>query len=117
VPDEAAQGERIGHAPRDPALRVQTLEVTNEQQPEVHPGRHARPAVPSAVEAPAEVFQAPVEAVLREQFVQPLVERVTRRLDDLRGGDPKIRLPLSLFASSHCHARILRTGWTTRYAE
>ena len=39
---EAAEGQRIGAAPRDPAFRIDPLEVADQQQPEVRTGREAR---------------------------------------------------------------------------
>ena len=38
-----------------------------------------------------------------EQFAQPPVERMPAAGGQLRGGNPKILLPLASFASPHCH--------------
>ena len=41
---KVTQGERVGGALRDPALRVDALEVANQQQPEVRARRQTRAA-------------------------------------------------------------------------
>jgi len=43
--EKLAQGKRVRDAPRDRALRVQALEVADQQQPKVAPGRQAGPAL------------------------------------------------------------------------
>src|SRR5580765_2436367 len=71
--EKFAQGERIGRSPRDGALGVQALEIPDQQQPEVPPGRQTRSTV-AGVEALAQPFHVSVEVVLIEELIQPLVE-------------------------------------------
>ena len=40
---KVAQGERVAGAPRDPTLRLETLAVANQEQPEVDAWWQARP--------------------------------------------------------------------------
>jgi hypothetical protein len=45
-PQKAAQRQRVGRAPRDAALRINPLEVADQQQPEDVPGRRlGRPSL------------------------------------------------------------------------
>jgi hypothetical protein len=57
------------------ALRVQALEVPDQQQPEVTPGRQPWPAV-VRVESLAQSFDVPVEVVLVENLIQSRVKRM-----------------------------------------
>src|SRR5687767_6953116 len=41
---KVAQGEGVRSAPRDAALRIDPFEIANQQQPEVHAWRQARPS-------------------------------------------------------------------------
>lgn len=107
VPQEAAQRERVGAAPGDPALAVDPFEETDEQHAHVHARRNARASFALGVEARATLFHEPIEARLREDLVQPLVERVARRTRQLRRRDPQVRL---LLRRSTLHRHRLRSS-------
>ena len=47
---EEPKAQRIGHPPRNPTLRRQTLEIPDEQHPEIPPRTQARPPHPRRVE-------------------------------------------------------------------
>src|ERR1019366_9899416 len=83
------------------AFRVETLEVADQQQPEVPTGREARPSHHRRVEPRALAFDEPIEVVGVQQRIQPRVEGMPRRLWQLRSRDPQRRL-LTL-SGSHRH--------------
>ena len=64
--EKLAQRKRIGRPPPDRALRVEALEIADQQQPEVATGRQPWPAV-FRVEPLAEAFDILVEIL----FVAP----------------------------------------------
>ena len=76
---EAAQRERIGRAPRNPSLRIDALEIPDEQQPEVGPWHHTRASHRRGIERRTLRFDEVVEAVRVEEVIQTLVKRVTAR--------------------------------------
>jgi hypothetical protein len=51
------------------ALRVQALEIADQQKPEIAPGRQPRPTV-VRVESLAEPFDVPVEVMLVENLIR-----------------------------------------------
>jgi hypothetical protein len=61
---KVTQGQRICGAPGDSALRVNALEVANQQQAEIDPWRQARPAHRLSIKAGALGFDEVIEAVL-----------------------------------------------------
>ena len=74
--EKIAHGQRIGRAPRDPALRVDALEVADQQQPEVQPGRQARPAHRRGVERRA------CASAKSSNLCVSATDSVARRTDD-----------------------------------
>ena len=89
----------IGATPGDAALAVQTLEVTDQQHPEVNPRRNPRPAKPLGVVRPEQIFDELVEPRLGQQPVELLVKRMPRPTRQISRRNPKLRLPLSLPSS------------------
>ena len=106
--EEVAQCERVRRPPRDAALRIDALEVANQQQPEIDARRQARPAHRDGVERGALGFGEVVEPMLAQQLIQSHVERVTHRRRKIRRGDPHGWLS-GAFPFAHCHAhRVVR---------
>jgi hypothetical protein len=62
------------------------------------------------VEAPAQVLDPGVEAMLAKHLLEMIVEGVAWRMDDRTARDPQIRLPLLLVACSHGHGGIPLSG-------
>ena len=58
---EGPQTQRVRHPPRNPAFGRQSLEVADEQHPEIPPGTQTRPAHPRRVEHCAEPLNEGVE--------------------------------------------------------
>src|SRR5579862_1329235 len=106
-PQEPPQRQRVTRPPSDPPLRIDPLEIPDQQQPEVHPGRQARPPPPRRIKPPAPPFHKLVEAALLEQLVQALIKRMTRSLRQRSLRHPHLFLPFLIFPSSHRHAPIL----------
>ena len=73
--------------PRDAPLRVQPLEVPDEQQSEVASGSRTRPAH-HRVERRAQAFDERVEPCRLQNPVQPLVERMPRALRQIPPSRP-----------------------------
>src|SRR6202162_1488194 len=103
VAQKTTQRKRIRNPPCNAALRIQSFEVTDQQGPEIHTGSHARPPVLALlVELPADQFYLPVEFMLFQNLVQPLIKCVARRCHDVLAGDPELAL-LLLFPLAHRH--------------
>ena len=104
-PQKPAQGQRIGGPPRNPPLRIDALEIADQQQPEVHAGRQTRAPQRRRVERRALRFDELVKPVLVENPIQPLIERMPAGGGQLVRGDPQAGCPCSVLASTHGHAR------------
>ena len=101
-PQKAPNRQRIRRAPRDAALRIDALEVPDQQQTEVTPRRQTRAAQHRRVKGSTPVFDERIEAVGIQQGVQSRVKRMARRDRQIRCGDPQRRL-LGV-AGAHGHA-------------
>ena len=98
------QAQRIGHPPRNPALRRQALEVADQQHPEIPPGTQTRSPHPRRVELRAKPLDEGVEASLFKDLVQTLVEGMPSVRRQIRRRHPQ-RRPLSRRRSlAHRHA-------------
>src|SRR4051812_4199287 len=106
VPDELSQGQRIGHAPRNPALGIDAFKVTDQQHSEVHARSNAGPTIWALVVPAAEMFTMLVEPARLEQSAQPVIERIRRCSNNLSPRDPQRLLALPLPACSHGHASL-----------
>jgi len=60
---------QVRRAPCNAALRIDPLEVANQQQPEVHAWRQARPSHDFSIEWSALTFDKIVEVVLGQQLI------------------------------------------------
>ena len=72
---ESPQAQRIRDPPRNPPLRRQTLEVADEQQPEIPPRTQTRPAQPRRIEHRAQPLHKGIEPGLLQDLVQPFEKR------------------------------------------
>ncbi len=86
-----------------PALRVDALEVADQQQPEVRARRQTRAAHRGRVERRALRFDERVEAVRVEHLIQSLIERMPTGDRQVVRGDPHVRCPCPILASTHRH--------------
>ena len=102
---ELANRERICGAPRDASLRIDALEVADQQQSEIHAGREAGASHGAGVKRPARSFDERVELTLVEHRVHASIERVRRRRRQLGGRDPETVLTSSLASGAHRHRR------------
>ena len=98
---ELADRQRVGGAPGDPTLRVETFEVSDQQQPEVPAGGKTGSSHHGGVERPAVLFNKPVEARGVENLVQSHIERMARGQRQLGRGNPHRRLFALAFAHRH----------------
>ena len=73
---ELPQAQRIGGSPRHRPLRVQALDIAQQQHPDVPARRQTRPADPVGVERRALLLDEGIEAGVVEHTIQSLVERV-----------------------------------------
>jgi hypothetical protein len=108
---KTADRQRIHGPPRDPAFRVDALEVAEQQQPEVATGRQARSSHRRRIETLTELLDEPIKAVGIQQRIQPRVERMARRLRQVRGDDPQRRL----LAVSNAHGHMRHCSTTARF--
>ena len=102
---ELANRERICGAPRDASLRIDPLEVADQQQSEIHTGREAGASHGVGVKRPARSFDERVELTHVEHRIHASIERVRRRRRQLGGRDPEIVLTSSLASGAHRHRR------------
>jgi hypothetical protein len=100
-----ANRERVPGAPGDAALRIDALEVADQQQPKVHAGRQARAPHGLGVKRAARPFNELVELLLVEQGVQASIKWMRGRRRQIGGGDPEIMLTPSLASGAHRHRR------------
>ena len=101
-PQKSAYRQRVARAPGDPAFRVDPFKVADQQQPEVPTRRQARPSHHRRVEPRALAFDKPIEVVGVQQRIQPRVERMPRRLWQLRASPPTTTLAHSVGFPSPC---------------
>src|ERR1022692_4380816 len=89
------QPERIRRSPSDPALRIDSFKIPNQQQPEID-SRHQRwPPVVCGVKLRALLLRERIELSIFQQFIHTLVERMAWPLRQFMVADPQPLLPLS----------------------
>src|ERR1039457_2334848 len=97
------QPERIRRSPRDPALRIDSFKIPNQQQPEID-SRHQRwPPVVCGVKLRALLLGERIELSIFQQFIHSLVERMAWPLRQFIVADPQPLLPLSAPSRPHRH--------------
>ena len=102
VAEKRAKGQRIGRAPCTPAFRIDSFEVPDQQQPEIHCRRQSRPAF-FRIEPPARLFREPVKLPLVQKTVQLFVKRMPARRCQRSCLDPDSLLLLP-FTLAYRHA-------------
>ena len=105
-PEEAAQRQGIGGPPGDPALRIDALEVPDQQQSEIRPRRQARASHRSGVKRGAVGLADVIEPVRVEDPIQALIKRVAASRRQLIRGNPQPGRASSVCASTHGHAAV-----------
>ena len=101
---ESPQAQRIRDPPRNPPLRRQTLEVADEQQPEIPPRTQTRAAQPRRVEHRAQPLHKGIESGLLQNPVQPFEKGMSRARRKVRCGHPHRRRLSRRRLLAHCHA-------------
>ena len=98
-----ADTQRVGGAPRYPALRVQTFKVPKQQQPKIPARRQTRPTHRGSIEPRALLLNEGVKTRIVEHTIQPLVEWMPSALWQIRSGDPHGRLSVARSLLAHRH--------------
>ena len=101
---ESPQAQRIRDPPRNPPLRRQTLEVADEQQPEIPPRTQTRAAQPRRIEHRAQPLHKGIEPGLLQDLVQPFKKGMSRARRKVRCGHPHRRRLSRRRLLAHCHA-------------
>ena len=84
-PQKPAQRQRVSGSPRDSTLEVEALEVADQQQAHVQPGRQAQSAA-FRTERGALVFDECIESVRVEDLIETAIERMPARRGQLIAG-------------------------------
>ena len=104
---KTTNAQRILSPPSDAALRVQTLEVPQQQQTKVPARSKTRATHPLRVEPRTLRLHELVETRRLQNPVQPLVERMTRAARQIRSRNPQRLLTPATILLAHRHERIL----------
>src|ERR1700724_4561867 len=107
-PHKLPQCQRVRQSPGYPTLTVDALEISDQQTPKVDPRRKGRPPELRRIELRTPLFHELIELLSFQQFVELLVERMSRSRGHLRLGNPYPFLLLSLLARTHRHGRIIQ---------
>src|SRR5688500_4088751 len=91
-PEKLSQRKRIRSTPRNGALGVQPLEITDQQQLEVAARRQAGAGL-VRIETLAQNLDESVEVMLVENLIQPRVERMGGTARQILGRHPHGSLP------------------------
>ena len=90
----------------DAALRIDPLEITDQQQAEVRARRQTRAADRSGVERRTLRFDERVEGVRVEHLIQSLIERMAASGGQLIRRNPQPRRACPVRTSAHSHAGV-----------
>ena len=102
-PQKLPQGQRIRRAPCDRALRVQSFEVADQQQPEVASRRQRRASNLVGVEPLTQVLDVLVELRGVENLIQSRIKGMRGAPRQVLGRHPHRRLLRPPFAFTHRH--------------
>ena len=102
--EKAAERQRVGRTPRDAALRVDTLEVADQQQTEIRAGRQTGSAPRRRIERRTLRFDELVEPVRIEDLIQSLIERMAARRRQFIRRNPQSRRPCAVLPTTHGHS-------------
>ena len=100
------QRERIGEAPRDAALAVESFKEADHHDAEILARRQGWTSELGVIEIGAVGFAEWVELGVVENFIQPLVEGVAWRCGQL-AAVPQVLLSLSHLPRAHRHSSIV----------
>jgi hypothetical protein len=90
--EESSQRKRIGGAPRNRPLRIEALEVPDQQQPKIPARLQPRSPHGRRIKSRAQTFDEFIEWRVVQDPIQSLIERVRRRRRQVRPRDPHARL-------------------------
>src|SRR5438445_181018 len=108
---KSPQPERIRRSPSDPALRIDSFKIPNQQQPKIDPRHQRGPPVVCGVKLRALPLGERIELSLFQQFIHSLVERMAWPLRQFIVADPQPLLPLSAPSCPHRHRGFSRLRW------
>src|SRR5712691_3512831 len=108
---KSPQPERIRRSPSDPALRIDSFKIPNQQQPKIDPRHQRGPPVVCGVKLRALPLGERIELSLFQQFIHSLVERMAWPLRQFIVADPQPLLPLSAPSCPHRHRGLSRLRW------
>src|SRR5947209_14494462 len=108
---KSPQPERIRRSPSDPALRIDSFKIPNQQQPKIDPRHQRGPPVVCGVKLRALPLGERIELSLFQQFIHSLVERMAWPLRQFIVADPQPLLPLSAPSCPHRHRSFSRLRW------
>src|ERR1035437_1187739 len=112
------QPERIRRSPSDPALRIDSFKIPNQQQPEIDSRYQRWSPVVCGVKLRALLLGERIELSIFQQFIHSLVERMAWSLRQFIVADPQPLLPLSAPSCPHRHRGFSRLRWhSTRTSE
>src|SRR2546430_7642434 len=111
TPRKSRKAKESAATPRDAALRIDPFEIANQQQPEVHAWRQARPSHDFRIEWLTLTFDEIIEVVLGQPLIQSRVEWVTGGRRKIRRRHQNFRLPL---ADAFPHGHVQRVVPETR---
>src|ERR1019366_4294056 len=105
------QPERIRRSPSDPALRIDSFKIPNQQQSEIDSRHQGWPPVVCGVKLRALLLRERIELSIFQQFIHSLVERMAWPLRQFIVADPQPLLPLSAPSCPHRHRGFSRLRW------
>src|SRR5438445_3474038 len=108
---KSPQPERIRRSPSDPALRIDSFKIPDQQQPKIDPRHQRGPPVVCGVKLRALPLGERIELSLFQQFIHSLVERMAWPLRQFIVADPQPLLPLSAPSCPHRHRSFSRLRW------
>src|SRR5450631_4460975 len=104
VADKLTHAERVGYTPGNATLGVDPLEVAQKECTKILARFQAGPSENRGIEGLTNLFDKGIEPVLRQDFVEPLIKRMSGRTRQI-GGRQKERLLSAGFAFAHRHAK------------
>src|SRR5271154_3170279 len=108
-PEEGPEGKAVAAPPGNAPLRVEALEITDENHAKVRAWGNGLPPDAAGVVGLAEGFDKAVKLDGDEEFVQLVIEDVAGGLSDIGRSDPQVGLPL-FRPASHAHGKTSQGG-------
>jgi hypothetical protein len=104
---ELPQRQRIGQAPRDAALTIDSFEIADRQRTKIDAGDQAWATHRRRVEPAAKALHKRVKFLCIQKLVQALIERMTRRTRQIHVRNPYLLLLLLTLPCPHPHEKRL----------